>query len=75
VGITTATASGKVYGMKSLQDFNGNYTAVSAGRTAAGGGSVAVLRNQNGVAIEMVSTSQGVKVTLGPCGVKLAIKQ
>jgi hypothetical protein len=75
VGISSASASGKVYGLKSLQDFNGNYTAVSAGLTAAGGGSVAVLRNQNGVVIEMVSTTQGVKVTLGPSGVKLAIKQ
>ena len=75
VGIASATASGKVYGLKSLNDFNGNYTAVSAGLTAAGGGSVAVLRNQNGVAIELVSTTQGVKVTLATSGVKLQIKQ
>jgi hypothetical protein len=75
VGITQATASGKVFGLKSLQDFNGNYTAVSAGLTAAGGGSVAVLRNQNGVAIELVSTNQGVKVTLAASGVNMRIKQ
>jgi len=75
VGISQATASGKVYGLKSLQDFNGNYTAVSAGLTAAGGGSVAVLRNQNGVVIEMTSTTQGVKVTLAASGVKFQLKQ
>jgi hypothetical protein len=27
VGITKATAFGKVYGLKNLEDFNGNYTA------------------------------------------------
>ena len=75
VGITEATASGKVYGLKSLNDFNGVYTAVSAGLTAAGGGSVAVLRNQNGVVVEMVSTTQGVKVTLAASGVKMALKK
>jgi len=36
---------------------------------------VAVLRNQNGVAIELVSTTQGVKVTLATSGVKRQIKQ
>ncbi len=75
VGIADASASGKVYGLKSLKDFDGNYTAVSAGLTAAGGGSVAVLRNQNGVVIELVSTTQGVKVTLATSGVRLKIKQ
>src|SRR5215470_15507145 len=74
VGITSADASGRVFGLKSLQDFNGTYTAVSAGLTAAGGGSVAVMRNQNGVVIEMTSTSQGVKVTLAASGVKFQLK-
>ena len=75
VGITAATVSGKVFGLKSLQDFNGNYTAVSAGLTAMGGGSAAVLRNQNGVVIELVSTTQGVKVTAAVSGVNLRINQ
>jgi hypothetical protein len=75
VGIAEATASGKVHGLKSLNDFNGNYTAVSAGLTAAGGGSVAVLRNQNGVVIELVSTTQGVKVTLAASGVRMMLKK
>jgi len=75
VGISEATASGKVYGLKDIKDFDGNYTAVSAGLTAAGGGGAAVMKNQNGVTIELVSTTQGVKVTLAASGVKLKIKQ
>jgi hypothetical protein len=75
VGITKIEATGKVFGLKNLDDFNGNYTAVGAGATVAGGGSVAVMRNQAGVTIELVATTQGVKVAIGGAGVSLNIKK
>src|SRR5262245_14431625 len=75
VGATKIEASGKVYHLKSLSDFNGNYTAVGAGLTAGGGGSVSTMRNQNGVTIDLVSTTQGVKFTLGGGGVDMKIKE
>lgn len=74
VGITSATASGKVYNLKELKDFDGTYTAVGAGLTAAGGGAIATMRNQNGVTINLVSTTQGVKITLGAAGVSMKIQ-
>src|SRR5262249_5654633 len=73
--ISRATASGSVYNLKSLDDFNGTYTAVGAGATVGGGGSVATMRNQNGVRITLRSTRQGVKFTLGASGVSLNIQQ
>jgi hypothetical protein len=75
VGISRATAAGNVYNLKSLEDFNGNYTAVGAGATVGGGGSVATMQNQNGVRINLRATSRGVKFTLGGAGVSLKIKQ
>jgi len=75
VGITSATASGKVYQLKDIKEFDGNYTAFSAGATAAGGGSVTTMRNQNGGTVELVSTTQGVKLTLGPSGVRMKINE
>ena len=75
VGVSKATASGSVYDLKKLEDFNGTYTAVGAGATVGGGGSVATMRNQNGVRITLRSTSRGVKFTLGASGVSLNIKQ
>jgi hypothetical protein len=74
VGVTKIEASGKVYNLKSLDDFNGNYTAAAGGVTAAGGASGAVMKNQNGVTVELVSTTQGVKVTVGAGGVEMKLK-
>jgi len=75
VGVTKIEGAGKVYNLKNVDDFNGNYTAVAAGMTAAGGGSVTAMKNQNGVTVEMVSTTQGVKFMLGGGGVDMKIKQ
>ena len=75
VGITKIEATGKVYNLKSIGDFDGNYTGVAAGATAAGGGSVSTMRNQAGVTIDVIATTQGVKVVLGGGGVDLKIKK
>ena len=74
-GISKITASGKVYGLKKLEDFNGNFTGVAAGATVAGGGAVSAMQNQNGVRVELVTTTQGLKFTLGANGVDMKIKQ
>jgi hypothetical protein len=75
VGITNITASGKVYNLKSLEDFDGNYTGATAGATAAGGGGITSLTNQKGVKIDIVSTTQGAKLSLAVGGVKMKIKK
>ena len=75
VGVTKLEASGSVYNLSKVDDFNGNYTAVGAGLTAAGGASAVAMKNQNGVTVELVSTTQGVKVAIGGGGVEMRIKQ
>lgn len=75
VGISKAEASGDVYHLKSLADFSGNYTGVSAGVTIAGGGGGTVLKNQNGVVLKLSGTTQGLKFKLAVDGVKLTLKQ
>ena len=73
VGITRVTGSGTVRNLRNIADFNGNYVSISAGVTVAGGGSVTSLRNQNGVVIDGVTTAQGVRLTLAPGGVSIAL--
>jgi hypothetical protein len=71
VGVSQASASGQVFNLKKLDDFNGNYVAVGAGLTVAGGGGAAAMKNQNGVTIRVKGTTQGAKVTIGGSGVDI----
>jgi hypothetical protein len=75
VGVSRASATGSVYHLKRLEDFDGTYAAVGAGAAVGGGGSVATMQNQNGVVIKAKSTSQGVKLKLGVEGVKMSLAQ
>jgi len=74
VGATKIEAKGNVFHLSKLADFDGNYTAATAGMTIAGGGSATAMQNQNGVVIQIVSTTQGLKFALAASGVSLKIK-
>ena len=73
VGVTRITGSGNVRNLRSIADFSGNYVSMAVGATVAGGGSVVSLRNQNGVVIDGVTTTQGVRLTLAPGGVNITL--
>ena len=73
VGVTRATAVGTVTNLKQLADFAGPYVAAGTGATAAGGAAINVMRNQNGVVIELTSTTQGASLKLGLDGVRLSL--
>ena len=74
VGASSLNASGKVYNLKQLKDFAGTYASVAAGVTVGGGGSVAYLRNQNGVVIMLTSTQEGLDFQLSGNGTKITLK-
>jgi hypothetical protein len=73
VGVTKAEATGEVYNLKKLADFNGNYTAAAAGGTVGGGAGITAMKNQNGVVIELKSTTQGANVKLAAQGINLSV--
>jgi hypothetical protein len=75
VGITGASASGEVYNLKKLKNFDGNYTAAGAGMTVVGGRSAVTMSNQNGVRVRLISSTRGVDVTLGGGGVEMRLKK
>jgi len=74
IGVVQAKASAEVFNLKSLADFDGNYTAATAGITIAGGGSPTAMRNQNGVVIQLFTTTQGLNLKLAPEGIRLNFK-
>lgn len=75
VGITKATASGKVYRLDSLEKFNGNYSGGSAEGTVGGGAGVSRIQNQNGVIIELVATTKGVNLKFAPQGIEFTLEK
>ena len=60
--------------MKSLKDFDGNYTSAGAGTTLAGGRSAVALKNQHGVKVALYSTTKGFDVSVGGAGVEMTLK-
>jgi hypothetical protein len=75
VGITKASAKGKVFGLKNLEDFNGIYTSATAEGTVGGGAGATAMKNQNDVVIHLITTTKGVNLKLAPSGVELTIKK
>ena len=75
VGISKATALGKVYNLKKLSDINGTYAAIGTGVTVGGGGSAITMKNANGVIIDAITTTEGVSFTLGTSGVTIKLEQ
>lgn len=73
VGAANISASGRVYNLHSLADFNGNYVAMTAGIAVAGGGSAAYLKNEHGVVIKLHSTDVGLRFALSADGVKVKL--
>jgi hypothetical protein len=73
VGVIRATARGEVSNLERLEDFSGNYVAVGVEATAAGGAGVTVMRNQNGVVVELTSTTQGASLLFGAEGIRLTL--
>ncbi len=73
VGVNRASATGNVYNLKSLADFDGNYVAGGAEATVGGGAGITTMKNQNGVAIDLKSTTQGASLKLAAEGLKLSV--
>jgi hypothetical protein len=54
--------------MTSMGQFAGNYAAVGAGITLAGGVAGLKMQNQSGVIINLYAVQQGVQLNIGPQG-------
>ncbi|MCK9376096.1 MAG: hypothetical protein M0P73_08105 [Syntrophobacterales bacterium] len=73
VGIASISAVGNVYNMTSLRQFAGNYAAVGAGVTLAGGVAGLKMQNQSGVIINLYAVQQGVQLNIGPQGFNISM--
>jgi hypothetical protein len=74
VGGASITAEGEVYNLSKPADLNGNYSAVTAGATIGAGGSVAYLKNENGVVIKLHSQTEGLRFNLAANGTHITLQ-
>ncbi|HSD94264.1 MAG TPA: EipA family protein [Syntrophales bacterium] len=74
VGVTKVEAFGKVYDLKQLEDFNGNYTSATAEGTLGGGAGATKMKNQKGVVIDLFTKTKGLNLKLAPSGISLKLK-
>jgi len=74
VGVASIDASGEVYNLTNIADFDGNYAAAGIGGTLAAGGTVIVMENPHGVVIQAHSTTAGLHLNLGPSGITFTIQ-
>jgi hypothetical protein len=74
VGGASITAEGEVYNLTKPSDLNGRYATVTAGATVIAGGSVAYLKNENGVVIKLHSQTQGLRFNLSADGMKITLQ-
>jgi len=73
VGITSISAAGDVYNLKSVSDFPGTYSGGGAAVAVGGGVGAQTLSNQNGVKIKLKSTKQGIQLKLAPEGIEIKL--
>ncbi len=75
VGVTKAEASGTVYDLKDVADFEGMYAAAGAGGTAGKGAGVSSLRNTKGVVINLKSETKGASIKVAASGLKVTLEK
>jgi hypothetical protein len=74
VGVSTVEATGTVYNLKQLRDFEGDYLEGEAGVAIGVGVSGMTLKNEKGVVIKLQATQLGVNFTLGFGGMYVRVK-
>jgi len=75
VGVSKSTFTGEVFELTDPKDIAGVYASAAAGITLGKGRSAAVLKNDRGVVMRVVSESKGLKLTLAPEGIKIELAE
>ena len=74
IGVSKVKATGKVFYLKNLSDFSGVYHSVGSEATMVKGVGAIMMKNQNGVSIQLISLSKGARLKLSVDGVELKLK-
>lgn len=71
IGVSKMSATGEVFDMSDVSKFIGTYTLIESGITLGVGGAGTVLKNENGVMMNLTSSTEGVQLNLSAGGMKV----
>lgn len=75
VGVTKAEATGEVFNLKNLDDFNDVYAAASAEATGGKGAGITAVVNPKGVRIVLKSETKGGNLKVAAEGIKFTLEK
>lgn len=75
IGIASIDFVGRARNLSRPRDIEGNYRAVAAGLSVAGGGAVARLRNSRGVELEVSGKKIGLKASADLNGLRIRLER
>jgi len=75
LGVTKAEATGEVYNLKKLEDFNGNFVSAAAEATVGLGAGATAMKNDKGVVIHLFPKTKGVNLKLAGEGVNFTLEK
>jgi len=74
IGASKVKATGKVFGLKKIADFSGSYFTLGSEATMVKGVGAIMMKNENGVSIQLITLSKGARIKLSVDGVELKLK-
>ena len=74
VGASETEATGLVYNLHDHRDFEGTYSAVTAGAVAGAGSGITTMKNGKGVRVTLRASKEGAQLTAGPEGMKVTLE-
>ena len=75
LGISKATAEGKVFHLTKLSDFSGKYAAAKAAYAVGKGKAGITMKNTKGVVLNLRAATEGVQLTLGGKGLSVELEE
>ncbi len=72
-GIERVDATGTVYNLKKMHDFEGQYVSGSAGLTIGGGVAGEAMKNSRNVVIKLTSTQIGLAAKIAASGITITV--
>jgi hypothetical protein len=74
LGVSEVSTSGEVFNLKNVADFSGKYVTGEIGVAVVKGENDTIMKNEKGVVLRLHGTQKGARLTLGPGGVNLKLK-